>query len=91
MYLSDITKCNVCNLRCFTQSDNSCRLQGRAAMYQTCLNWTEILGIWRPGQHFELFIMFFKLFLNNVSSVARCIIPLKESTLTREHHCYKGV
>jgi len=30
------------------------------------LNWIVICGIWRPGQHIELFKMFLKPFLNNV-------------------------
>lgn len=68
--------------------------------------WIEIAGkdvhkcsVWlrsgifqRAGQHLELFIMFhFKPFLNNVCSVAGCIILLKEATSNREHHCHEGV
>jgi len=30
------------------------------------LNWIKIWGIWKPGQHLELFIMFLKPSLNNV-------------------------
>jgi len=52
------------------------------------LNWIVICGIWRPGQHLELY---------NVSQaipeqcVAECIILLEEATFTREHCCHEGL
>jgi len=35
-------------------------------------NSIEIRGIWRPGQHLELFIMFLKPFLNNAYCTVWC-------------------
>ena len=36
------------------------------------LNWIEIWGLWRSGQHFELFFLFPLPFLGSSSSVAGC-------------------
>jgi len=54
------------------------------------LNWIEILVIWRPEQHLELFIMFLKPFLNNVCSVAGCILLLKEKSKRGQNWEVKG-
>uniref|UniRef100_A0A6Q2ZJT3 Adhesion G protein-coupled receptor B3 n=1 Tax=Esox lucius TaxID=8010 RepID=A0A6Q2ZJT3_ESOLU len=70
------TQSKLCNIALYCT--------GRGQM----LNQIEIWGIWRAGQHLELFIviMFLKPFLNNVCSVAGPIILLKEASVIREYH-----
>lgn len=58
-------------------------------------DFTEIWGIWRPGQHFEHLVMFFNSFLGHLfGSVTESIILLKEAAAIskcsrHELGCYK--
>ena len=52
------------------------------------LDRTEIWGIWRPGQHLELFVMSLKPFLNDFRCVAWSIILWKVAAANREYHCH---
>lgn len=50
-------------------SFGSCGLEGGDSLDRACsrkvpqmLNWSGIWGVWRPGRHLELFVVFFRLF-----------------------------
>ncbi|KAK3520449.1 hypothetical protein QTP70_024065, partial [Hemibagrus guttatus] len=55
------------------------------------LDWIEICGIWRPGQHLKLVVVVIKPFLSHFCFVAWRIILLKEATAIWEYRFHERV
>lgn len=61
--------CGVWHREVCSGSFRSCGLEGGDSLDRACsrkvpqmLNWSGIWGVWRPGRHLELFVVFFRLF-----------------------------
>lgn len=90
--LANLSVCPVVfSTKMFAADPESCNLHESDSKVQhipQMLNQIEIWAIWRTRQHLQLLAMFLKQILNNICSVARCIILLKEAVVFRKTHCY---
>ena len=75
--------CGVWHREVCSGSFGSCVLEGGDSLDQVCsrkvpqmLSWSGIWGVWRPGRHLELFVMFFRFFPSCFCGVTRCFVLL---------------